>query len=132
MSSVNKKYHNLFEIIMKEKYPLLMNFKKEDEFWKQFYVKMTYYIAKLKTKYNFPYIPYRRFNPENFYLNKKYVWISGLKHAAGSGSNHLITYILKTSNNIFTDRDFNRAMAEAVQEGHADIVNRIIKILTGL
>ena len=68
MLSVNKKFNDpvFFERIFKRKYPLLIAFKKDDETWKQFYLKMVKAISLLKEKYDFPYIASPNFNPNNF------------------------------------------------------------------
>ena len=69
MIRVNKKYSNpaFFEKVMKRKYPLLLQFKKDDESMKRFYLKMIFYISKLQEKYEFPYPNTPDLNPEKFY-----------------------------------------------------------------
>ena len=49
MLSVNTKFSDdsFFKRVFERKYPLLMKFKK-DETWRQFFIKMIYYIAKLE------------------------------------------------------------------------------------
>ena len=39
------------------KYPLLKEFKHDNETWKQLFIRMTYYIAKLDEEFGIPYIP---------------------------------------------------------------------------
>ena len=66
MLSVNKKFCNeeLFERVMRKRYPLLIRFKKNG--WRKFYIIMNFYIEKLKEK-DIPYIPLLDFNPEIIY-----------------------------------------------------------------
>jgi len=72
MLSVNKKYRafddpNFFINILKTRYPLLIRFKNDDETWKQFYLRMIYYLAKLREELSLPYLPSYDYNPEIIY-----------------------------------------------------------------
>ena len=69
MLSVNKQFRDekFFERVLERKYPMLMIFKKEGQSWRDFYIKMTYYISKLEEDYDIPYIPSIYFNPEGFF-----------------------------------------------------------------
>lgn len=73
MLSVNKKFRDekFFKLVFHEKYPLLVKFKKENETWKDFYLRMVMYIAKLKEDFDLDYIPSPKFNPEEFYTYAK-------------------------------------------------------------
>jgi hypothetical protein len=73
---LNKKYasllnENFFENLVKRKYPFLVKFKKEEEKWKRFYIKMIYYINKLKEDFQISYSPTeefsQKFSPEEIY-----------------------------------------------------------------
>ncbi len=66
--SVNKKFicDANFKIIMRQRYPLLMKFKKKNT-WKYLFVHTTYYINYLKNL-EIQYIPSTSFNPKHFYL----------------------------------------------------------------
>lgn len=72
MLSVNKKFRNeeLFERIMKRRYPLVSRFKK-DKSWKEFYIQTIYYLSRLKEKFKIPYIPTLDFEPEVIYKSVK-------------------------------------------------------------
>ena len=69
MLSVDKKFHDdeFFKLVFFHKYPLLLKFKKDEESWKDFYLRMVMYIAKLKEEFDLDYIPAKKFNPEKFY-----------------------------------------------------------------
>ena len=56
MLSVNKKFHDeeFFERIMKRKYPDLIKYRKDDETWKQLFVRMVYYISLITEKFGIP------------------------------------------------------------------------------
>lgn len=74
MLSVNKTFNDprFFYRIFNKRYPQLIQFKKPNEDWKQFYLRMTHYIFKLKEEINFDYLPAPSLNPENFYREMKY------------------------------------------------------------
>ena len=59
MLSVNKKFRDeeFFERIMKRKYPDLIKYRKENESWKSFFIKIVYYVSLLKEKYKVDYFP---------------------------------------------------------------------------
>ena len=69
MLSVNRKFHDdeFFKLVFEHRYPLLIKFKKDKESWKDFYLRMVMYIAKLKEEYDLDYIPSPKFNPQKFY-----------------------------------------------------------------
>ena len=99
---VNKRYLELFDEqffhnLLILKYPLLIRFKKE-ETWKEFYIKMVYYMSKLKEEFNFPYIPAINYDPKLVYERlQRYpdaVWDDGLKFAATVGNIKLIEEML--------------------------------------
>ena len=73
MLSLNKKFNDekLFERVMKTRYPLLIRYKKENETWKELYVRMVFYISKLKELFSIPYINVPGYNPETFYRKYK-------------------------------------------------------------
>ena len=53
-----------YEKVMRRRYPLLIEFRKENETWKEFYLRMVYTLAKLEEDYKIPYIPTKGCNPE--------------------------------------------------------------------
>jgi len=69
MLSVNKKFadDDFFKRLILRKYPYLASFKREDETWRKFFVKMVYYLSLLKENHQIPYIPAKNYNPEEFY-----------------------------------------------------------------
>lgn len=143
MISVNKKFNDpkFFEKIMKRKYPLLIPFKdikdnkipdikssfeeKKEETWKQFYLKMVYYISKLQEEYNFPYIPNKHFNPETFYKNSQNFgydnWNKGLKYAAEIGRKDLVDYMIESG-----AKELDSAIETAALHGQIEMVNYLI------
>ena len=70
MLSVNKKFRDedFFKRIMERKYPLLIQYK-QNETWKNLYLRMVKAIYGLQEKINIPYIPLPNYNPYNFYSN---------------------------------------------------------------
>ena len=73
MLSLNKKFNDekLFERVMKKRYPFLLRYRKENETWKELYVRMVFYISRLKELFHIPYINVQDYNPETFYQNYK-------------------------------------------------------------
>jgi hypothetical protein len=69
MLSVNRKFNEpeFFQLVFRNKYPLLEKFKREDQSWKEFYLTMINYIYKLKEEYNFDYVPAPSLNPKYIY-----------------------------------------------------------------
>lgn len=78
MLSTNKKFNSpiFFENVIKRIYPSLIPFKKENESWRDFFIKMTYYIAKLEEEYVIVYTATETYNPEELY-NKQPVFLGG-------------------------------------------------------
>jgi ankyrin repeat protein len=125
MLSVNKKFHNkyYFQRLIKRKYPLLIEFKKET--WKKLFLRMTYYIAKLEEDFGIPYIPTKGYNPEQFYKDHKdykniFDWAMG---CAAEGGHMEIVKLMIEKDAI----DFNYAMANAAEGGHMEIVKLMIE-----
>ena len=128
MLSVNKKFSDdiFFERILDRKYPYLKQFKKEDETWRRFFVRMTYYIDKLDKEYGIPYIPTKYYDPEKFYnewgKDSKYIYNYAMFAAAYGGYLDIV--------NLMIDKgaaDFNMAMCLAAGKGYLDIVKCLIE-----
>lgn len=146
MISVNKKYNDpeFFEKVMKRKYPLLIEYKKEGESWKEFYLKMIYYIAKIKEKYKIPYIPYEEFNPEDFYRNLdnqsiEDLWKLAKDYAIKSGQLDVVKYIIDNGYKIILNEVsekerkryyeilINSDLLTASKKGFLDIVKYLVE-----
>ena len=100
MLSVNKKFNDdlYFRKILERRYPLLLKFKLEDETYKQFYLKMVKYMAKLWEEYEIPYIPAKSFDPGFFSYMSKYhrdIYTDSLKYAVEAENKKLIEYFLE-------------------------------------
>lgn len=152
---VNKKYLELFDEqffhnLLLLKYPLLIRFKK-DETWKNFYIKMVYYLSKLKEEFNFPYIPAIDYNPKLVYERlRRYpatVWNDGLKFAAIVGDMQLIEEMLSKGANpdfglagsvirgdekliayfiSFGATSFGNALFYSAKYGHKDLIDTFL------
>ena len=119
MLNANVKFRpddSFFERLMSRKYPLLMQYK--DGTWKQTYLKMVHYIAKLEEEFGIPYIPAVDFDPEYFYKNSSVnVYDAALYHAAFTGRMDIVKLMLdKGATNL------NLATDGACLGGHADMV----------
>lgn len=73
MLSVNKTYNNtiFFSRILNKRYPALIRLKKEKESWKNFYLRMIYYLSILQDEYDIPYINVPSFDPIIIYKGAK-------------------------------------------------------------
>jgi hypothetical protein len=121
MLSVNKKYYSLFENIFKKKYPFWVCYKKE-ETWQRFYVKMSYYIEKLKER-DIPYIPVKSFNLE-FICKSKGISLYNkvMLVAASEGYINIVDLMIKKG-----ATNFNRTMRIAAENGHIEIVKLMVE-----
>ena len=130
MLSVNKKFADpiFFERVLDRRYPLLKELKKDNETWRQFFVRMTYYIAKLDEEFGIPYIPTKDYNPEDFYndWNKsKNIYNEAMAWAADGGHLKIIQYLIDKKG----ATEFNWAMIRAAYGGHLEIVKYLIEDL---
>ena len=73
MLSVNKTYNNsvFFQQIFKQRYPYLVQYKKGRESWKEFYLRMIFYLSYLKEKRDVDYINVPSFDPILLYKKIK-------------------------------------------------------------
>jgi ankyrin repeat protein len=135
---------------LNEKYPLLVASKKGT--WKQFYLRMSYYIAKLEEKFGIPYIPTKDYNPEKFYKenkDRKDIFDWAIFVAARGGHMEIVKLMIEKGSTSFNSAmvnaalgghmeivkfliekgatDFNRAMANAAYRGHIEIVKFLIE-----
>ena len=86
-----------YEKMMRKRYYLLIDFRKENETWKELYLRMVYALAKLQEKYQIPYIPTKGCNPETILRSSTAagVYRKALSCAAAGGNIPLIDYLLK-------------------------------------
>ena len=85
MLSVNRKFRDeeFFERIVKRRYPLLIQFRKEGESWKYLFIRMVHILATLEENYELPYIPTKGCNPERLLESKDIYKDAALCSAAG-------------------------------------------------
>ena len=100
MLSVNKKFNDdlYFKKILERRYPLLIKFKLENETYKQFYLRMVKYMAKLWEEYKIPYIPAKSFDPDFFsdmYKRSDNIYSHSLTYAVEAENKKLIEYFLE-------------------------------------
>jgi Ankyrin repeats (3 copies) len=110
---------------MEEKYPLLIDFKEKKETWKQFYIKMTYYISKLEEEFEIPYVPTKGYNPEEFYTvhkNIKNIFGIAMIWAAEGGHMEIVKLMIEKGGT-----SFEIAMQYAAEGGYMEIVKLMIE-----
>ena len=109
MILANKKVFDnekFYEKVMRKRYQLLIDFRKENETWKALYLRMVYILAKLQEDYQIPYIPTKGCSPELLLDVGKGkekgiydIYDYALGCAAAGGHIHLIDYFFKRSYN---------------------------------
>ena len=112
-----------YEKVMTKRYPLLIEFRKENETWKALYLRMVYVLAKLEEDYKIPYIPTKGCNPEKILTSATYGdgYNSALSCAAAGGNIPLIDYFLeKGATNI------DHALYSAGQYSNLNTVKHLI------
>ena len=129
MLSANKKFNDpiFFERVFDRKYPLLKRFKRKNESWRRFFVRMTYYIAKLDEEFGIPYIPTKGYNPEGFYKlwnkDSKRIYDFAMYKAAKGGHLEIVQYLIDEKG----ADDFNYAMKMAASKGRLEIVKYLLE-----
>ena len=101
MVRANKSFDSpdFFRRIMERRYPLLLSDKRQDESWKQLYLRTIKYIGLLQEDFQFPYIPVPGFIPEKVYTDIKkapsYRFVTyGMDYALQAEDMNLIRYML--------------------------------------
>ena len=136
---------------MLRKYPLLLKRKPNQSTWKQYYLKIVHYLAKLQEDFGIPYIPVTNFVPvreyHGFSNSKKYdryLYLASLvndrnliKHfldkgadvnmgligAAESGNRELVDYFISLGAN-----KYNYALLDAAEKGHKHLIDYFISL----
>ncbi len=128
MLSTNKKFRDetLFERIVKRRYSELVSFKNTDETFQYFFIKMIYYISKLKELYDIPY--FVGINPQTLYEDAKTLYPQNFLHkvmiiAIRNGNLDVVKLMVRKGVN-----RFDSGLAEAAGSGHLDIVKYFIEL----
>lgn len=116
MLTINKSFNNpiFFQRIFQKRYSCLIPYKKVRESWREFYLRMIYYLAYLKKFLNISYINVPTFDP--IYLCKY-----SKEYPEESLNHHLANYIGRTGNKQMIDNFMN--------EMGKDIARHIVKRL---
>ena len=105
------------------KYPYLKEHKLQNQTWRQFFIRMTYYIAKLEEEFGIPYIPAKGYDPEWFYIqwkNNDDIYNEALFYAAKAGNIRIVELLMAKIDE--DDIDINTAMARAAEGGQIEMV----------
>lgn len=106
------------------KYPDIEKYKKENESWKEFYLRAVYYISKMQEKYKFSYINgdfKQQYEMLKFYKRKWELLIEASKMHEPS----LIKYAVQRGADIHTYDDF--ALSHASQLGNLELVKFLVE-----
>lgn len=138
MLSVNRKFHDpaFFQRVMQRKYPLLIEFKKPNENWREFFIRMVYAISKLEEETKIPYIPTKGFDPDELFqryrklepryklpkFNGIYNELAGV--AAEGGHLDLLNLVIEKNPHSGL---YNWAMVKAARGGHLNMVKYLIE-----
>ena len=112
------------------KYPLLKDFKSQNQTWRQFFIRITHYITLLNKEFGIPYIPTKSYNPEKFYndwLNLPWIFIEAMYWAAKGGHLEIVQYLIEKGEETNQQLDFNSTMYSAAEGGHLDIIKLMIE-----
>ena len=106
------------------KYPGIEKYKREDESWKEFFLRAIYRISKMKER--FPTFEYIGGNFENKYriLKRNLSPKALLRDAAENGELSLVIFAIQRGADIHSDN--GNALYYATQEGHIDVVKYLI------
>ena len=106
--------------VLDRKYPYLKDLKKDNQTWRDFFIQIVYYIAKLDEEFGIPYIPTKGYNPEDFYNrynSDEDIYNAAMAEAAKGGHLNIVQYLIDKKGAIW----FNDAMYSAVKGGHLDL-----------
>ena len=69
MLSTNKEYNDpeFFKRVLRRRYPASLNFKPENQSWKQYYIDTVYYISKIKDLIGYNYSPSAKKSAKYYY-----------------------------------------------------------------
>lgn len=135
MLSANKKFaqklndDDFFRQLLEKRYPLLLEFKKEDESFKNLYLREIYYISKIEEKFHIPYYPLKDYNPEYFFKSHKNnddFFKEILNEAAYSNNLIAIKDIIKSFN--FEEISIDHVAYIASHYGYLEILKFLISI----
>lgn len=128
---------NVVKSRLLEKYPDTLMFKPDDMTFRNFYLKVVYYVAKLKETFNYN---YTKGNPRFIYsdlkdyrrarkLNLSYIQQNDLDQllivSARNGDLNKIKQLIKKGANI--NADSQQALRQAAGHGHLDIVKYLVE-----
>ena len=101
-------------------YPGTNQYKKDDESWKQFFLKVLYYKAKMKEKFEFEFVG-GEFKKQ-YELLKNHTGNILLMLSAENGETSLVKYAIKNGSKVY-----NYALKGAAANGHLDIVKYLVE-----
>ena len=125
MFSVNKKFNSedFYTRVLRRKYPLLLTFKCKT--MKSLYVHMTYYISKLETEFDIPYIPSTWISPRHIYKRYREKDIKSFAMCVATREGHMD--LVK----VMSDKgatDVNWSLRMAAHSGHLNIVKFMLDL----
>lgn len=104
MLSVNKKFSDdiQYKKVLQEIYSLLLHFKQNNESYKQLFLRMTKYIAKLENEFKIRYIKTKGYDPQQFYKTNVYtpwqIYDHAMEWATMGGHKKLIESMIQKYN----------------------------------
>ena len=111
------------------KYPGIEQYKRKEESWKEFFLRVLYYIAKMKEEYEFDYESgdfIKQYGMLKFsYKDEQYYKNEFLIESAIKGELSLMKYVIKNGTNIHV-RD-EAALKESSRNGHLEVVKYLVE-----
>ena len=133
MLSVNKKFRDekFFERVMIRRYPNMINFKRDNDSWKSFFIKTIYYVSKLKEEYGID-SRFIKINPIYFYKShKKYaggnIYSAALRAAQENltvNTNDMMKFVQLM---ITKGGDHNVGLNIAIQRDRLDVAKELLE-----
>src|SRR5665647_2358723 len=123
---------NFFRRKLQLSYPDTLPFKSSDTTYKQYYLKVIYYVSKMLEEFNYSYVSRNLGNPENQYDILKSIGYNSndknkvqklLFEAANVGELELVKEAVKKGADIHANNEF--ALRYASEYGHLEIVKSV-------
>ena len=119
MLSVNRKFNDekLFEKLVRKKYSDLIEYREENETWKHFFIRLVYYVSRLKDIYDIDY--FAGLNPFAFnYLDGQEALNTALTTAIRVGNLQMIKNLFPK----ITEPTIFKYLREAAVDGNIEIL----------
>ena len=106
------------------KYPGIEKYKRQNETWKQFFLRFIYYTSKLREEHQFEYTDGNFKKQYELLENYKGKWNDLLFHASRAGELSVVKYAVQNGADIHAYND--NAIRNAAEKGHLELVKFLV------